>query len=186
VIASHVTSVEVRNRLVEALRLDLVGPSPGHALAYERLPGWVRPSTWYLTGFLIPSGTPPEKSGDADEDDDFELVAESAGLAEESNDDRKAAKKGFFPSSMGLSVLVAKEAASLDVVIRWGDYAQAEVPGLDGKSVAVWQRHPREQRIPVPLANGSEPTVHDSFSPPLPWRSRRTFHQEPARPRCFL
>ena len=65
-------SLEVRARLVEALKLDLVGPWAGHALAEERLPGWVRPSNWYLTGFLIPSGTPPEKSADADEDDDFE------------------------------------------------------------------------------------------------------------------
>lgn len=88
-------SLEVRDRLVEALRLDLVGPWVGHALADERLPGWVRPSNWYLTGFLIPTGTPPEKRADADEDDDFELVPESAGLAEESSDERKAAKKGY-------------------------------------------------------------------------------------------
>jgi hypothetical protein len=54
-------SLEVRERLVEALRLDLVGPGAGHALAEERLPGWVRPSNWYLTGFLVPTGTPPEK-----------------------------------------------------------------------------------------------------------------------------
>ena len=66
-----VTSLEVRERLVEALKLDLVGPRAGHALAEERLPGWVRPSNWYLAGFLIPSGTPPEKRADADEDDDL-------------------------------------------------------------------------------------------------------------------
>ena len=76
---------------VEALRLDLVGPQAGSTHAVERLPGWVRPSTWYLTGFLIPSGTPPEKCADADEGEDFELVPENAGLAEESNEDRKAA-----------------------------------------------------------------------------------------------
>jgi len=51
------TSLEVRARLVEALKLALVGPGGGHALAEERLPGWERPSNWYLTGFLIPSGT---------------------------------------------------------------------------------------------------------------------------------
>ncbi len=94
------SSVEVRARLLDALDLDLVGPNPGHALAAERLPGWVRPSNWYLSGFLIPTGTPPEKRADADEDDDFDLVPESAGLAEESNEERKAAKKGYFPSSM--------------------------------------------------------------------------------------
>ena len=77
------TSLEVRERLVEALKLDLVGPWAGHALAEERLPGWVRPSNWYLTGFLIPSGTPPEQSADADEDDEMDEVPESAGLAED-------------------------------------------------------------------------------------------------------
>src|SRR6266851_5302645 len=122
-------SLEVRARLVEALELDLVGPWAGHALAEERLPGRVRPSNWYLTGFLIPSGTPPEKSADSDENDDFELVPESAGLAEESTEDRKAAKKGFFPSSMGLSFLVSDAARSIDVAVQWGDYEKAEIQG---------------------------------------------------------
>ena len=131
--AATATSREVRERLVEALELDLVGPWAGHALAEERLPGWMRPSNWYLTGFLIPSGTPPEKSADADEDDDFELVPESAGLAEESTEERKAAKKGYFPSSMGLSFLVPKETRTLAVLVRWGDYAPAEIEGADGK-----------------------------------------------------
>ncbi len=45
------TSLEVRGRLVEALQLDLVGPRTGHAFAAELLPGWVRPSTWYLRLF---------------------------------------------------------------------------------------------------------------------------------------
>ena len=57
----------------------------------------MRPSNWYLTGFLIPAGTPPEQSADADEDDDFGEVQESLGLPEESTEERKAAKKAFFP-----------------------------------------------------------------------------------------
>jgi hypothetical protein len=55
------TSAEVRERLVQALKLDLVGPWAGHALADERLPGWVRPSNWYLTGFLIPADARSER-----------------------------------------------------------------------------------------------------------------------------
>ena len=155
-----VRSLDVRERLVEALKLDLVGPWAGHALADERLPGWVRPSNWYLTGFLIPSGTPPEKSGDADENDDFELVPESAGLGEESNDERKAAKRGFFPSSMGLSFLVDKDTRELAVAVRWGDYAQAQIDSADGKPVYVWQRHSREVDVAVPLA-GANDAVHN-------------------------
>jgi hypothetical protein len=155
------TSLDVRERLVEALKLDLVGPWAGHALAKERLPGWVRPSNWYLTGFLIPLGTPPEKSADADEDEDVDVIPESAGLAEESNEERKSAKKGFFPSSMGLSFLVSKEVRRITVIVRWGDYTPREIEGADGKPVPVWQRQAHEENVAVALTGSSEPVVHD-------------------------
>jgi hypothetical protein len=155
------SSLEVRERLVEALKLDLVGPWPGHALAEEQLPGWIRPSNWYLTGFLIPSGTPPERSSDADEDDDLDETPESAGLAEESNEERKAAKKSFFPSSMGLSFLTQEDTRVLNVTARWGDYEQAEIPGSDEKPMSVWQRQPREATVAVALEGTEDPTVYD-------------------------
>ena len=59
------TSTEVRQRLVDALRLDLIGPEPGSDLASEELP--YSPSRWYLTGFLVPM-----------EGDRFHLSAEEA------------------------------------------------------------------------------------------------------------
>lgn len=156
-------SSDVRSRLVEALRLDLVGPWKGHTLEGEQLPGWVRPSNWYLTGFLIPTGTPPDKSSDADENEDFELVPESAGLAEESNDDRKSSKKAFFPSSMGLSFLVPKRARQIDVTVRWGDYvaAQVGVGEEKEKAIPIWRRLPREATAVVLLAGPASPAVHD-------------------------
>ena len=155
-------ATDVRDRLVEALKLDLVGPWAGHALAEERLPGWVRPSNWYLTGFLIPSGTPPETRADADEDDDMcgEIPA-SAGLAEESNEERKAAKKGFFPASMGVSFLAPQETRALTLTVRWGDYAQTEIEGPAGKPLSVWQRHPREATVAVTRPEVSEPVVEN-------------------------
>ncbi len=158
------TPLEVRARLVEALRLDLVGPWVGHSLAEERLPGWVRPSNWYLTGFLIPSGTPPERRADADEDDDMGgEIPELAGLSEESNEERKAAKKGFFPSSMGLSFLVPEEAGALRVTVYWGDYVHAKAEtGADGERMdAVWQRAPHEATVAIPLTASAEPAVYD-------------------------
>ena len=134
-------SAEVREEIVRALRLDLIGQrGPSHPLAAERLPGWVRPSNWYLTGFLVPRGAPIEHRGDADvattsagarrsvgrraHEDMLALGFDSgrwAGLlvpgsrplttvegrprrsATTATEDRRAAKKGFFPSSMGLS-----------------------------------------------------------------------------------
>ena len=156
------TSLEVREKLVEALKLDLVGPWAGHPLVEERLRGWERSSNGYLTGFLIPSGTPPEKSADDDEDDDLGEIPESAGLAEESSEERKAAKKSFFPSSMGLSFLVPLETRTLAVLVGWGDYEQTEIEGADGKPLSVWQRKPRAETVDVAL-NGttSDPVVYD-------------------------
>ncbi len=88
-------SSEVREYLVEALKLDLVGPGAVHDLADERLPVWVKPSNWYLTGFLIPSDTPFEDRSNLDEDESLDEVPHIAGLAEESAEERRAAKKGF-------------------------------------------------------------------------------------------
>jgi hypothetical protein len=156
------TSLDVRRELVEALQLDLVGPGPGHALAEERLPGWLRPSNWYLTGFLIPSGTRPDKRADEDEDEDLDEVPETTGLAEESNEERKTAKKGYFPSSLGLSVLVPHEVRELAVHVRWGDYTLSETPGEDGEPMRVWQRQPREATNLVRLDGaGLEPAAHN-------------------------
>jgi hypothetical protein len=42
--SASATALEVRDRLTEALELDLVGPWRGHELEREKLPGWVRPS----------------------------------------------------------------------------------------------------------------------------------------------
>ena len=159
---SPATSLAVRTKLLEALKLDLVGPGPGHALAEERLQEWERPSNWYLTGFLIPTGTAPERSADADEDDDMEgEVPERAGLAEESSEDGRAKKKGFFPSSMGLSFLVPKEAGSLTVTVRWGDYGLVEIDSAEGKTANVWQRRPREAAVRLMLKGAPDPVEHN-------------------------
>ena len=154
-------SKEVRDQLVEALHLDLVGPWADHTLVEEKLPGWIRPSKWYLTGFMIPVGTPPEQAADSDEEEDEGVVPDSAGLSEESSQENKAAKKGFFPSSMGLSFLVPKEESVLTVTVRWGDYTQEKIEGDDGKQLSVWQRHPHESTVVVPLKGSGDLVVHD-------------------------
>ncbi len=68
------TSAQVRDRLVEALTLDLVGPIADPSRADERLREG--PSRWYLTGFLVtrdrPSrDLPREDDEDEDEEDDL-------------------------------------------------------------------------------------------------------------------
>ncbi len=154
------SSLDVRQDLVDALQLDLIGPGAGHELARERLPIYESPSNWYLTGFLIPSDTPPELGAGADEnDDDLDEVPERAGLAEESTEDRKAAKKAFFPSSIGLSFLAAD--TTLRITVRWEDYEVTDAVDDSGKGRRCWQRTPREEVVAVELVAGEAATLHD-------------------------
>lgn len=168
-----VRSVEVRARLVEALELDLVGPPAGHDLADELLPGWERPSNWYLTGFLIPTGTPVEQRGDDDESDELEVVPEAAGLSEESSEERKAAKRAYFPSSMGLSFLVPGEARELDVTVRWGDYEPDEVPRRRGQAAGPRLAQDPSRGGGDGAAGGGEGAAAGAGAPlgraPAPW-----------------
>ena len=145
-------SLAVRECLVDALKLDLVGPGVDHRLSDERLPGWVKPSNWYLTGFLIPSETPFEDRADDDEGDVLDEIPDREGLAEESTAEHRAAKRGFFPSSIGLSFLVPASAIQLEVTVRWGNYTLGEMKGADGKPIAVWQRRAEERTVPLTLS----------------------------------
>ena len=79
-------------------------------------------------------------------------MPDTAGLVEESADERRAAKKGFFPSSMGLSFLVSEDTCALDVTVRWGDYTPGEAEDADGKPLPVWQRRAKERTVRVDLS----------------------------------
>ena len=137
------TSLDVRNKLVEALVLDLVGPIDDPARANERLDQ--SPSRWYLTGFLVPRGRPsmdaPKDEADDDEtlfDSDDDPVDEPTADTLPIDDSDKAAvvvtsKRQVLPSSMGLSLLVPRVCRALEVTVRWGDYHPEYVRG-DGDS----------------------------------------------------
>ncbi len=170
-------SVTLRADLVRTLDLDLIGPGPDGVHSEECLPGRERPSLWYLTGFLVPSDTPAEFRSDDDADDDFEAeVPEDQGLAEESAEDRKAARKSFYPSSMGLSVLVRPDTPSLRVTVSWGDYARSKEKDGEGKEVEVWRRTPHSREVVLALdgdEGGSARPVPESRGLSLFVRERR-------------
>ena len=67
------TSAEARDKLVEALELDLIGPSNGHPFERELLPR--SPRTWYLTGMLVPVDAKVEAREDPASDDDIDDAA---------------------------------------------------------------------------------------------------------------
>ena len=156
------TSLEIRAALAHALQLDLIGPGSEGEHADEALPGWERPSVWYLTGFLVPTGTPAAERADDDEDDDFDgEVPERAGLSEESTQHSKRTKRRFFPSSMGLSFLVRPNADAIRVTATWGDYRRGQHADPSGKRLDAWLRTPRAETVDIPLGAGAAPRRHE-------------------------
>jgi len=132
------TSEQIRARLVEALRLDLVGPTNDHAFASELLPE--SPRRWYLTGYLVPTTLPSEtKSEDDGEDDEIDSPAEQTASDDGAEVDRTAGKKGLLPSSMGLSVLLGPAAATLTATVEWGDYAYEGPQGSEAADGSATQ-----------------------------------------------
>lgn len=166
----------VRHELIRALRLDLVGPEPARfsedsQYAAERLP--MRPSRWYLTGFLVPRETPEEEKSDEGSQEEIDGFADDKGSADEDTaTEKSAARRVFLPSSIGLSVLVPAGSDTIKAVVRWGDYSpEARPPGEDAKTGdrsegqasadgqnreevradEVWRRTGYEQGVVLPL-----------------------------------
>src|SRR5260370_18016391 len=141
------TSAEIRDGLVEALELDLVGPEPARQYENETLP--IPPSRWYLTGYLVPFMAPESQRREVTADDELDLIGATTGTDDDAPPERASARKVYFPSSIGLSVLVPSETKSLRVTAQWGDYklleeASGKTGGEGntgaGKSVQNWRR----------------------------------------------
>lgn len=138
------TSAEVREELVNALQLDLVGPTPeGVGDAAERLDQ--APSRWYLTGFLVPANAGQTQVTDADADDDVLETAEPAGATDDDTPrERTAVRERRLPSSIGLSVLLPGEARRLSVRVTWGDYRSE---GVETSGQEIWKRTARNESV---------------------------------------
>ena len=161
--------VEVRRQLVDALRLDLVGPDNGTDLETEIL--LQAPSRWYLTGFLVPLEAGKAQKSDETADDDLDSPA---GGGDASDDDTTpeppAARRAFFPSSIGLSLLVTKQTRQLRVEVNWGDYRgepldapvdseESPAPEVSGRMPLRWRREPHRVEMTLNLATKTAKAV---------------------------
>src|SRR5437762_12929686 len=111
-------STEIRAKLVDALKLDLVGPWPGHAFANELLPE--NPTRWYLTGYLVPEDAPVHHRSDAEAKEEVDAGGEGGGMDDCGTTDKSASPR-LLPSSMGLSALVPAGVTKLRSELTWGD-----------------------------------------------------------------
>jgi hypothetical protein len=150
-VPEELRSVEVRSKLVDALHLDLVGPSDSLGDAKEVLPQ--SPSRWYLTGFLVPLDAAPEDKRDETAADDLDQAGETGGVDDDDQPERPAARARYFPSSIGASILVPASARTLKVRAAWGDYHLRQEPPEE------WERTAREESIVIELTKASEKPI---------------------------
>jgi hypothetical protein len=165
------TSAEIRDDLINTLRMNLVGPWPDGPNQNEVLRS--KPSSWYLTGFLVSQLAPLEEkcSPTAAEELDEQVGTDEAGEGEEEDQPEAAAQtRSFYPSSIGLSFLVGPAAQRLDFTATWGEYRHDAAPTSGGRPHTVWIRKPRREENSVGLSTlpegvssfplPSEPQIH--------------------------
>lgn len=154
-------SASIRNTLVDALRLDLVGPDPDEpthaAYATETLPS--APSTWYLTGFLVPF-----QAAESDEtsSEQMDMLRPRPGADDDAAPEKASARKAPFPSSLGISLLVPAGVVSLSVEVSWGDYAPLPRPDGAESGPQRWQRRPGSASLAVQLDDRAPQTLAGS------------------------
>ncbi len=166
------TPVEVRRGLVDALKLDLVGPDNGSDLEAEVLSQ--APSRWYLTGFLVPLEAGDDQKCDQTAQDEIDSGERNDSGDDDTTPESAAARRAFFPSSIGLSLLVPEATRSLDLEVHWGDYhaqgfddQQKDPDDADGSRAAkhafvLWGRKPHSPTMTVPLPSETKkPIEHE-------------------------
>lgn len=158
----------VRDRLIEALKFDLLGPEAEDEILLQS------PRTRYLVGQLAPRNT------EIDAVEDEQNLAQ--GEDEDGADGQGSLRASLEATSIGLSVVVDSSVTSIDVVATWGEYetvkksVEEEVepeealdPDRDAdpddvvatktREITEWHRYPRELRASVLLVPDREESV---------------------------
>lgn len=137
------TTTELRARLLDELRTDLIGPH----VSDERLTD--RPTVQYLTGILYPSGI--EVAAEEDES----LNVGGSDEEDEHENDIIVVSQTMNPSSLGLSFAVQENTQQLTVQVSYGMYDEQTDTDQTGKTIRYWQRQPISEAVTVSLTPGS-------------------------------
>ena len=149
---STTTPIEVRENLLDALQVDLIGPSGPLGDPREVLPQ--APSRWYLTGFLVPTDADEDQRFDPNSDDEVDQAPTVATVDENQTPEQAASKRSYLPSSLGLSVLVPSGKQELQAIVRYGEYFRIEPEdGAKQGSLTQWNRNPHEEILTLELSD---------------------------------
>ncbi|MGM1065162.1 helicase-related protein [Saccharothrix sp. Mg75] len=162
----HTTGFPDRDRVLEYLHDQLVGPAEGDdEVLYEKAP-----QHRYLTAVLYPMSLSPHAADAGGPADDAEEVDEQAGALPEDDDEDPITLAGQSrPSSAGISFMTTSRSA-IDVEVRAARYRKV--------AEDEWQREPLalpgngSVRIDVPPSGSSrsEPIWEEAASVEVTWR----------------
>lgn len=124
-----------RDRLVESLRAELMGPSAPDEILHEY------PTSRYIAGRLAPARAADDDTDAAIDPAANDTLAVGGGDEEEGEEEASAPLIiGFNPSSFGLSFLVDPKVQTVRATVSWGDYRREKADGEN----ALWRRYHRE------------------------------------------
>ncbi len=103
---------------------------------------------------LVPLDADESQRGEETAAEEVDEVDDSAGLEDATPPEPASARRKYLPSSIALSVLVAKDTSQLNVIARWGDYHLTKAGDGHGSPVE-WKRTSHEQQVTVDLTHTS-------------------------------
>lgn len=147
---------EVRQKIIDALKVDLVGPQKPNEVLDEN------PMFEYLTGMLYPKAMCNCDALEQEVDEDIAHSEDGDYTPRPDEDDNEpmVAAKFTQQSSIGLSFYLKKSTESFIVDISWGDYVRSTEKTINEKgeerTKSIYTRQPMASSIEVKLSDFSK------------------------------
>lgn len=147
---------EVRQKIIDAIRTYLIGPSDEKEVLKEN------PRYAYLVGMLDVQSDEEGDSGIGEQEIDADLAfkdGEDFTAGEEDDNEPISTTHFQLPSSIGISFYIQSNTESLNLDVTWGDYIQSteKYMGKDEKehSRAIYTRLPMAETVRINFADFS-------------------------------
>ena len=141
---------EIRQKIIEAIRTDLIGPRSEEEVLTEN------PRYGYLVGMLDVQSDDEDYSSAGEQEVDADMAYEDGEdyTAGQDDDNEPISSTHFqLPSSIGISFYVQTDLPGISLDVCWGDYVKSSVKytGKDEKehSRAIYTRQPMKETIHV-------------------------------------
>lgn len=144
---------EVRQKIVDMLKNDLLGPLDGDEVLDEN------PRHAYIVGMLAPQSETGSIASNEQEVDGDSAYDEGADFTAGEEDENEPIYSNQFkvPASIGISFYVDSSIPSLNIDVSWGDYTKSSErrQNKDGEEVSVplYTRQPQTETVIIDFAS---------------------------------